>query len=101
MNKPINNTFSDQIENCKTNCKPSSSAMFDNADSQIQIEQFYPTQQQAEQTLATLIKKAKEIENEPCQITHHIQPTQEGVILSATFTFSCQAEAVIFQMKLR
>lgn len=97
----MSKTFSDEAENCKVNCKPSSTAMFDNADSTIEFEQFYETEEQAQQALEFLVSKAREVENEPCQIQSEITKTENGMRLTARFTFSCQAEVVIFQMRLR
>lgn len=97
----MSKTFSDEVENCKTNCKPSSTAMFDNADSTLEIEQWFADLPQAEAALAQLTATARAVENEPCQISHQLQPAENGVQLKAKFVFSCQAEAVIFQMRLR
>lgn len=97
----MSKTFSDEAENCKVNCKPTSTAMFDNADSQIDIEQHYPDQETAQQAFDFLVNKVKQIENEPCQITHQLISQEDGVTLNATFNFSCQAEAVLFQLALR
>ena len=44
--------------------------------------------------------KARDVESEPCQIQSEIQQVEEGYVLKAVFTFCCQAELVIFQMKL-
>lgn len=97
----MSKTFSDQAENCKINCKPTSTAMFDNADSTIEFEQFYANEQDAQQALATLTATARDVENDPCEINSEIQPTENGALLKAKFVFGCQAEAVIFQMRLR
>lgn len=97
----MNKTFSDEVENCKTNCKPTNTAMFDNADSTIEVVQQYENEAQAQQGLEKLIEKARSVENEPCKIKSRISPTENGVELHTTFEFGCQAEAVIFQMKLR
>lgn len=97
----MSKTFSDEAENCKINCKPTSTAMFDNADSTIEFTQLYTDEQAAQQALEFFTAKAREVENDPCQISSEVQPTENGVLLHAKFVFGCQAEAVIFQMKLR
>ncbi|MCK3655174.1 hypothetical protein A4G19_05195 [Pasteurellaceae bacterium Macca] len=94
-------TFSDQAECCHGVCKPSSTAMFDNADSPLEFKQDYPSQSEAEQALAWLIEKVRNVESEPCQIESQIQPTEQGVQLHAKFVFCCQAETVLFQLALR
>ena len=61
-------------------------SLFDNSDCSLPIEQFYATRQDAEGALEYFTLKAREVE--------------EGYVLKAVFTFCCQAELVIFQMKL-
>ena len=97
----MSKTFSDEAENCKINCKPTSTAMFDNLDSSLTFEQDYTTEQEAQQALEQLTQKAREIENDPCEIHSEIVQTETGVRLTSHFTFSCQAEAVLFQFALR
>ncbi|MDO9748588.1 YfcZ/YiiS family protein [Glaesserella parasuis] len=97
----MSKTFSDQANCCGGICKPSSTSMFDNADSTIELALVYPTQADAEQGLTTLTAKAREVESDPCNISSQISQTEDGFLLQAKFLFSCQAEAVIFQMKLR
>lgn len=97
----MSKTFSDEAENCKINCKPQRTTMFDNLENSIEFDQFYPTESEAQTALAYLTEKAREVETEPCQIHSEILPSDNGVQLKATFTFSCQAEVVIFQMRLR
>ncbi|MDA1380151.1 DUF406 family protein [Plesiomonas shigelloides subsp. oncorhynchi] len=45
--------------------------------------------------------KARDIESEPCDITSDITEIADGFKLSADFSFSCQAETMIFQLALR
>ncbi|MDE9499995.1 YfcZ/YiiS family protein, partial [Xenorhabdus bovienii] len=51
--------------------------------------------------LNTLTGKAKEVESDPCFIHHKIDAVDGGMKLSVDFIFSCQAEALIFQLRLR
>ena len=51
--------------------------------------------------LKTLTEKAKSVESDPCVITHSIKPVEGGVELTAEFSFSCEAESLIFQLGLR
>ncbi|MDU5192943.1 MAG: DUF406 family protein, partial [Mixta calida] len=41
------------------------------------------------------------VESEPCVITPRFTDVAEGVQLDVDFTFSCQAETLIFQLGLR
>ena len=76
-------------------------SILDNSERDVHIERQYASQQEAEQALAKLTQKARDVENEPGQIHSEITPTENGYQLKATFTFSCQAEVVIFQLATR
>lgn len=76
-------------------------SILDNSERDVNIERQYASQQEAEQALAKFTQKARDVENEPCQIHSEITPTENGYQLKATFTFSCQAEVVIFQLATR
>ena len=76
-------------------------SILDNSERDVHIERQYASQQEAEQALAKFTQKARDVENEPCQIHSEITPTENGYQLKATFTFSCQAEVVIFQLATR
>ena len=73
---------------------------FDNSDCVYLSNSFYATRQDAEGALEYFTLKARDVESEPCQIQSEIQQVEEGYVLKAVFTFCCQAELVIFQMKL-
>lgn len=94
-------TFSDQADCCGGICKPSSTSMFDNADSTVELSLYYATQSEAEQALTNFTQQARKVESDPCEIAHQITQQDQGFLLNAQFVFACQAEAVIFQMKLR
>lgn len=94
-------TLSDRVESCKNGCKPSDTRMFDNADTTFSFEQQYTTVAEAETVAQQLIEKARSVESDPCDIHQNIQPNENGAMLSMSFSFSCQAELIIFQMKLR
>ena len=76
-------------------------SILDNSERGVHIERQYASQQEAEQALTKLTQKARDVENEPCRIHSEITPTENGYQLKATFTFSCQAEVVIFQLATR
>ncbi|OOF69889.1 hypothetical protein BKG89_04960 [Rodentibacter caecimuris] len=73
---------------------------FDNSDCHFPIEWIYDTKQDAQAALDFFTEKAKEIESEPCQIQSEITQVENGYLLKADFTFCCQAEVVIFQMRI-
>ena len=76
-------------------------SILDNSEVVATFEKIYATQADAEQALAKLTQKARDTESEPCQIESAINPVDGGFLLKATFTFSCQAEVVIFQLGTR
>lgn len=76
-------------------------AIIDGSDRTVNVEQIYATQAEAEQTLARLTEKARKTESDPCEIVSEILPVEDGVQLKASFTFSCQAEAMIFELANR
>ena len=41
------------------------------------------------------------MESDPCEIKSEITETENGANLTARFTFSCQAEAMIFELANR
>lgn len=96
----------DLTNKCKANetaacCGVDIGTIISNDDCVVPYEAIFTTQQDAEQTLAKFTKIARDIESEPCLITHEIEQVDEGYKLSANFTFSCGAESMIFQFKLR
>lgn len=76
-------------------------SILDNSELDVKIEKVFATQAEAEQGLAVLTQKARETESEPCDISSQIQAVENGVLLTANFRFSCQAEVVIFQLGTR
>ena len=75
--------------------------IMDNTDCTASWSQLYKTRQQAEEGLAILTEKARQVESEPCVIEARFSEQPDGVLLEADFTFSCQAETMIFQLGLR
>lgn len=76
-------------------------SILDNSEVAAPFERVFETQAEAEEALAKLTQKARDTESEPCQIESEISPVDGGFLLKATFTFSCQAEVVIFQLGTR
>ena len=56
---------------------------------------------EAEQTLAALSEKARNVQSEPCKINPAFTDVDGGVQLDIDFIFSCEAESLIFQLGLR
>ncbi|MGL5729237.1 MAG: YfcZ/YiiS family protein [Plesiomonas sp.] len=75
--------------------------ILDNTDCTAKVEQQFATRADAETFLAKLTKKARDIESDACIISSALTENAEGVLLNAEFTFSCQAETMIFQLTLR
>ena len=75
--------------------------IIDNEDRTASYSKVFDQRDQAESMLAALTEKARSVESDPCQISNWIKPVDNGVELTADFTFSCQAETLIFQLGLR
>ena len=73
----------------------------DNTDCTASYSRVFATKAEAEETLAMLSAKARAAESEPCQITPRYVEEADGVRMDIDFVFSCQAEALIFQLGLR
>lgn len=75
--------------------------ILDGKDCTVNIQQHYASLADAEAALAYFTAKAKAAESEPCERQSAIQAVENGAELTACFTFSCQAEAMIFQLSTR
>lgn len=75
--------------------------IMDNTDCTASWSQLYENRQQAEAMLQQLSAKARQVESEPCDIDARFTEQPDGVQLDADFTFSCQAETMIFKLALR
>lgn len=92
--------LSQQIEQTKKCSKKQQQSFFDGLQSAVQISQVFASEQLAIEKQQQIIQLAKQIETEPCQIESQIQPYQQGYQLNMQLEFCCQAEAVIFQMRI-
>lgn len=90
-----------QIEKTAHCPKKKAENFFDGNESAVQFRQFFADHSSATEKLQNLTAVAQQVASEPCQIHSQIQAQDTGVWLEAEFQFCCQAEAVIFQMKLR
>ena len=75
--------------------------IIDGSDCTVEVHQFYSTEADANAALERLTKKAHDTESDPCEIKSEIVSVENGVQLNASFTFSCQAEAMIFELANR
>ncbi|HBQ5100366.1 TPA: YfcZ/YiiS family protein [Klebsiella pneumoniae] len=73
----------------------------DNTDCTASYSRVFANRAEAEQTLAALSEKARNVESEPCQINPTFTDVDGGVQLDINFVFSCEAESLIFQLGLR
>lgn len=77
------------------------STIVDNTDCIASYSHVFANRAEAEQTLAALSEKARNVESEPCQINPTFTDVDGGVQLDIDFVFSCEAESLIFQLGLR
>lgn len=75
-------------------------SLFDNRDCSQLIEYVYDSEAQAQKALAFFTQKARDVESEPCEIQSELTKVEDGCLFRANFTFCCQAELVIFQMRI-
>ena len=73
----------------------------DNTDCTASYSRVFANRAEAEQTLAALSEKARNVESEPCQINPTFTDVDGGLQLDIDFVFSCEAESLIFQLGLR
>ncbi len=98
--------MSDAINRCSASetaacCCVDVGTVMDNTDCTATFSQLFNTHAEAEAMLQVLSEKARAVESEPCTIDSRISETPQGVQLDCDFTFSCQAETMIFQLALR
>lgn len=75
--------------------------IMDNTDCTASYSRVFPNRAEAEETLAALSKRAREVESDPCEIKSTFTEVEGGVQLDIDFVFACQAETLIFQLGLR
>lgn len=73
----------------------------DNTDCTASYSRVFANRAEAEQTLAALSEKARNVQSEPCKINSTFTDVDGGVQLDIDFIFSCEAESLIFQLGLR
>jgi len=75
--------------------------IMDNTDCTASYSRVFANRAEAEEMLAALSERARNVESEPCKITPTFTEIDGGVKLDIDFVFSCEAETLIFQLGLR
>ncbi|HHA1967466.1 YfcZ/YiiS family protein [Enterobacter hormaechei] len=75
--------------------------IMDNTDCTASYSRVFPNRSEAEETLAALSQRAREVESDPCEIKSTFTEVEGGVQLDIDFVFACEAETLIFQLGLR
>lgn len=98
MTNSINRCSAEETAAC---CCVDVGTVMDNTDCTASYRKVFSDRKEAEAMLAALSEKARSLESDPCQIDSRFSDTDGGVQLDVDFTFSCQAETLIFQLGLR
>ncbi|EKT55662.1 YfcZ/YiiS family protein [Providencia sneebia] len=98
MTDAINRCNAEETAAC---CCVDVGTVLDNKDCTASYQHVFANQAEAESALKELTAKARAVESDPCVIHHSISNVDGGVELSVSFTFSCEAESLIFQLGLR
>lgn len=100
--------MSDKALKCNTEesnecscCCADVGTIIDNSELSVDFSQVYESETAAQEALAYLTAKAREAETDPCEISSEIKEVNGKYQLDAKFTFSCQAETMIFQLSTR
>lgn len=98
MTNAINKCSAEETAAC---CCVDVGTVMDNTDCTASYRKVFADRAAAQATLTALTEKARAVESEPCQIDGRFADVDGGVQLDIDFTFSCQAETLIFQLGLR
>ena len=82
-------------------CSMDVGTIMDNTDCTASYSRVFPNRAEAEETLAALSQRAREVESDPCEIKSTFTEVEGGVQLDIDFVFACEAETLIFQLGLR
>ncbi|WP_082040836.1 MULTISPECIES: YfcZ/YiiS family protein [Pantoea] len=98
--------MTDAIKKCSATetaacCCVDVGTVMDNTDCTASWSEWFAQRADAEAKLAQLTQRAREVESKPCVIESRFSEVNQGVQLDVDFTFSCQAETLIFQLGLR
>ena len=75
--------------------------IMDNTDCTASYSRVFTNRAEAEETLAALSKRARDVESDPCEIKSTFTEVDGRVKLDIDFVFACEAETLIFQLGLR
>ncbi|MFQ3395923.1 YfcZ/YiiS family protein [Enterobacter mori] len=75
--------------------------IMDNTDCTASYSRVFTSRAEAEETLAALSQRAREVESDPCEIKSTFTEVEGDVKLDIDFVFACEAETLIFQLGLR
>jgi len=75
--------------------------IMDNTDCTASYSRVFANRAEAEEMIAALSERARNVESEPCKIIPTFTDIDGGVKLDIDFVFSCEAETLIFQLGLR
>ncbi|MDY1036028.1 DUF406 family protein [Enterobacteriaceae bacterium RIT714] len=75
--------------------------IMDNTDCTASYSRVFSKRSEAEETLAALTQRARDVESDPCEIKSTFTEVNGGVQLDIDFVFACEAETLIFQLGLR
>ena len=87
----------EQTQNCS---KKQEQRFLDGTESAVQISQNFSSEKLAIEKQQQIIQLAKQIQTDNCQIQSQIQACKQGYQLNMQLNFCCQAEAIIFQMRM-
>jgi uncharacterized protein (TIGR00743 family) len=88
-------------EFCEACLSLETSMLIDGSVLTFEFEKEYASEQQAKQALEKATQKATQVASEPCQITSTITNQSNNFLLKSSFTFTNQAEMMIFEMFAR
>lgn len=98
MADAINRCSAEETAAC---CCVDVGTIIDNKNCTASYQHVFADKAQAQAMLDKLSAKAQSIASEPCKIDQQFADVDGGVQLTADFTFSCEAENLIFQLGLR
>ncbi|MCM2679218.1 YfcZ/YiiS family protein [Echinimonas agarilytica] len=97
----MSQNLSEKVHESQACCCVDVGSILDNSDTKASQTALCANETEAKALLEVWHKSAVKASSEPFEMTHQIDPVQDGVQLSVEFTFSCQAEALIFQLGQR
>ena len=91
----------DVVDKCSTKgCAIDIGTVIDNDNCTSKFSRFFATREEAE-SFMTKLKELASSADEGASVAYKIKDLEGQVELDAAFTFSCQAEMIIFELSLR